>query len=102
MEYGIEYGVKMRNCQCLQDLNRQCCEISPFGKKEEGGGGTRIRPSPLSPVRRKTLGANPHKVVFSQGPQAYLSYYGSREGQFPRWRSAVRVRSEGSAVKAPQ
>ena len=29
--------------------------------------------------------------------------YGSREGQFPRWRSAVmRVRSEGSAVKAPQ
>ena len=29
-------------------------------------------------------------------------YYGSREGQFPRWRSAVRVRSEGSAAKAPQ
>ena len=28
--------------------------------------------------------------------------YGSREGQFPRWRFAVRVRSEGSAVKVPQ
>ena len=25
--------------------------------------------------------------------------YGSREGQFPRWRSAVRVRSEGSALE---
>ena len=33
---------------------------------------------------------------------AALGRYGSREGQFPRWRSAVRVRSEGSAVKAPQ
>ena len=31
-----------------------------------------------------------------------LEGYGSREGQFPRWRFAVRVRSEGSAVKAPQ
>ena len=41
----------------------------------EGGGATRDFPSPA-------------KVP-----------YGSREGQFPRWRSAVRVRSEGSALE---
>ena len=40
-------------------------------------------------------------VITATHPQEKLAY-GSREGQFPRWRSAVRVRSEGSAVKAPQ
>ena len=40
-------------------------------------------------------------VLVASIPETTIGF-GSREGQFPRWKFAVRVRSEGSAVKAPQ
>ena len=45
---------------------------------------------------------HPYPDMPTARPSCSAVVYGSREGQFPRWRSAVRVRSEGSAVKAPQ
>ena len=57
----------------------------------EGGGGVGLK-------ERKTWSGGGTGELGREGGREG----GSREGQFPRWRSAVRVRSEGSAVKAPQ
>ena len=45
---------------------------------------------PLAPI---------YPVNEVEGGSMEAEKYGSREGQFPRWRSAVRVRSEGSALE---
>ena len=85
MENGIEYGMKMP--VLAGPIHYSNANIAIWVWKKEGGGGDKndtrgenAHPPPpppppqYSPVRRKTLGANPHIVVFSQGPRSRMVY----------------------------